>query len=69
MELVPIAQKMLDSISGIKAAAFQRPPLPGGGSGLPVQFVIQTTEPYLQLNEVAQAVMQEAQSSGLFVIY
>ncbi len=67
MEMTPIAQKMLDSIAGIKGAAFQRPPLPGGGSGLPVQFVIQTTEPYSALNEVAQAVMAQAKATGLFL--
>ncbi|HVV68818.1 MAG TPA: efflux RND transporter permease subunit [Gammaproteobacteria bacterium] len=67
MTLTPIVQHMLDGISGIKGAAFQPPPLPGGGRGLPVQFVIQTTEPFGALNEVAQTIMQQAQSSGLFL--
>ncbi len=67
MQLVPVAQKMLDSISGVKGAAFQRSPLPGGGQGLPVQFVIQTTDPYGPLNDVAQTIMQKAQASGKFL--
>ncbi len=67
MELVPVVQRMLNQIPGIQGAAFQRPPLPGGGSGLPVQFVIQTTEPFLQLNEVAQNILQQAKNSGLFL--
>jgi multidrug efflux pump len=37
-----------------RVAAFQFPPLPGS-SGLPVQFVITTTEPFENLNTVAQA--------------
>ena len=36
-----------------RIVAFQPPPLPGG-VGLPVQFVIGTTEPFLQLNDVTQ---------------
>ena len=39
--------------------AFQLPPLPGA-QGVPVQFVITTTEPFENLNEVAQAVLQKA---------
>ncbi len=31
-----------------------------------MQFVIKTTEPYPNLNEVAQAVLQKAQASGMF---
>jgi multidrug efflux pump len=46
-------------------AAFQFPPLPGT-SGLPVQFVITTTEPFENLNTVAQQVMDKARASGKF---
>lgn len=67
MKLVPLVQRMLSQIPGIRGAAFQRPPLPGGGSGLPVQFVIQTTEPFIQLNDVTQAILQKAKDSGLFL--
>ena len=51
MQLQMPVQMQLGGISGVRAVAFQRPPLPGGGRGLPVQFVIGTTEPYDQLNE------------------
>jgi multidrug efflux pump len=40
--------------------------LPGGGRGLPVQFVIGTTESFDQLNQVAQNLMDKARASGLF---
>jgi len=53
------------SIAGVRTAAFQFPPLPGS-SGLPVQFVISTTEPFENLNEVAQAVLDKARTSGMF---
>lgn len=65
-ELQPVIQKELDNIAGVRAAAFQPPPLPGSG-GLPVQFVIGTTESFEQLNDVAHEFMLEAQKSGLFM--
>jgi len=65
-ELQPILQMELDKISGVRVAAFQPPPLPGS-NGLPVQFVIGTTESFEQLNTIAQQFMQEAQKSGMFM--
>ncbi len=67
MQLQPEVQQKLNDIAGIQAVAFQRPPLPGGGRGLPVQFVIGTTDPFDQLNKVAQTLMDKARKSGLFV--
>jgi multidrug efflux pump len=60
-------QQKLSQIAGAKVVAFQRPPLPGGGNGLPLQVVIETTEPYLQLNEVAQTMMDKAMATGMFM--
>jgi len=54
-----------DGIAGARVAAFQFPPLPGS-RGLPVQFVINTTEPFVNLNEVAQAILEKARASGKF---
>ncbi len=65
--MLPQAQQQLNQISGIKAAAFELPPLPGGSNGLPVQFVIQTANPYASLNEIAQDVIQEAWKTGEFL--
>jgi len=64
-QLQPIVQKELERIAGLRAVAFQPPPLPGA-FGLPVQFVIQTTDPFERLNDVASAFFQEAQKSGRF---
>jgi len=44
---------------------FSLPPLPGA-QGAPVQVVINTTEPFQNLNEVAQAVLNKARESGKF---
>jgi multidrug efflux pump len=66
MQIMPLLQKDLDNIAGVRAAAFQRPPLPGS-SGLPVQFVVGTTESFEQLNTVLQQFMVEARKSGMFI--
>ncbi|HYF97512.1 MAG TPA: efflux RND transporter permease subunit, partial [Coxiellaceae bacterium] len=65
-ELQPMVQQLLNNISGAKIAAFQLPSLPGS-SGLPVQFVIDTTESFDQLNELSQALMDKARASGMFL--
>jgi multidrug efflux pump len=65
-ELQPVIQEEMNGIAGVRVAAFQPPPLPGS-SGLPVQFVIGTTESFDQLNTVMLQFMQEAQKSGMFI--
>ena len=64
-ELQQEMQERLNGIAGMQAAAFQFPPLPGS-SGLPVQFVITSTEPFQNLNEVAQQVVAKANAAQLF---
>ncbi|MGN6739308.1 efflux RND transporter permease subunit [Dyella sp.] len=58
-------QQAWNGIAGAQVAAFQFPPLPGA-SGLPIQMVITTTEPFENLNEVASQVLAKAQASGKF---
>ncbi len=65
-ELQPIIQQQLNQIAGAKVAAFQLPSLPGGGSGLPIQFVITTTDDFTNLNEVLQALLDKARKTGMF---
>ncbi len=55
-----------NGIAGARVAAFQFPPLPGA-QGFPVQFVIGTTEPFENLHEVTEAVLQKARESGMFL--
>jgi multidrug efflux pump len=65
-ELQPLIQNKLNDIAGAKIAAFQLPSLPGNNKGLPIQFVINTTEDFDNLNEVIQPILQKAYASGLF---
>lgn len=64
-QLQQLLQNEWNGIAGARVAAFQFPPLPGS-QGLPVQFVINTTEPFQNLNEVSQAILQKARASGMF---
>jgi multidrug efflux pump len=64
-QLQPILQKKWSTIAGAEVAAFQFPPLPGA-QGMPVQFVITTSEPIESLYQVEQQVLNRAKASGLF---
>jgi multidrug efflux pump len=64
-ELQQDLQARWNKIAGARVAAFQFPPLPGA-SGLPVQFLITSTEPFQNLNTVAQQVMDKARAANLF---
>ena len=65
-QLQPVIQHKLNNIAGAQAAAFQLPSLPGS-RGLPIQFVIGTTDSFERLNDVSQALLTKAQQSGLFM--
>lgn len=60
-------QLKLSGIAGVSGVSFLPPPLPGGGEGLPVQFVIGTTEAAARLEEVAAAFLDKARASGMFM--
>lgn len=66
-ELQPLVQDALNQVAGAQISAFQLPSLPGGGSGLPVQFVLKTTKPFSELNTVMLDFMARAQASGKFI--
>jgi multidrug efflux pump len=61
-------QQKVSSIAGQKIVVFQVPTLPGS-QGLPVQFVLKTTEPAVRLNEVTSGFLTEAQKSGMFMFF
>ncbi|MEX3920958.1 efflux RND transporter permease subunit [Paraburkholderia sp. BR10872] len=65
-ELQQELQQRWNGIAGARVAAFQFPPLPGA-QGFPVQFVISTTEPFENLDQVTKAVLQKARASGMFL--
>jgi multidrug efflux pump len=64
--LQPIIQQEVSKIAGARVAAFQPPALPGS-FGLPIQFVIVTTDPFERLNTVAQQFLQQSLASGMFI--
>ncbi|WP_377706359.1 efflux RND transporter permease subunit [Pseudomonas protegens] len=64
-QLILDLQQKWNQVPGATIAAFPLPSLPGA-QGLPVQFVISTTESVANLNEVAQAVLAEATKQQLF---
>ena len=65
-KLQPLVQHDFNQVTGGIVAAFQLPPLPGA-RGVPVQFVIQTTDPFERLNEINQLFLAKARESGLFI--
>ncbi|HEY3918918.1 MAG TPA: efflux RND transporter permease subunit [Stellaceae bacterium] len=66
-QIAPLLQQQINSqIAGEQAFAALPPSLPGA-FGLPIQFVIKTTQPFDQLNTVAQNFLKEAQTSGDFI--
>ena len=66
MEVLPELQAKLNEIPGIKTFAINRPSLPGGGSGLPFQFVINAPASYEVLLDVAQRVKAQIVASNKF---
>ncbi len=66
-DLQPEVQSLLDQISGAKVAVFQNPSLPGGGRGLPIQFAIQTTRSFDELNTLAKTFIDHAWKKGIFL--
>ncbi|HWA48992.1 MAG TPA: efflux RND transporter permease subunit, partial [Dongiaceae bacterium] len=65
-EAFVVARRELNKVVGLKAAAFSLPPLPGSGGGLPMQFVLSTTQDYRVLAQVADELEKRARESGLF---
>lgn len=64
-QLQPLVQAKFADLTGALIAAFQLPPLPGA-RGLPIQFVLTTTDDFARLNEVNQEFMKRARATGVF---
>lgn len=65
-QLQALIQPKLAEIPGGLIAVFQPPSLPGS-SGLPIQFVLQTTDSFENINEISEIIMAQAQKSGQFI--
>ncbi len=66
-ELKKPLQKKFDTVAGLKTFAVIPPPLPGGGSGTPIQFVVKTTNDFQSLFDVSNKLIDKARQSGLFI--
>ena len=66
MDVLPELQAKMNEIPGIKAFAFNRPSLPGAGSGLPFQFIINAPASYETLLDVAERVKAKVAASNKF---
>ncbi len=64
--LQPIIQSEFTRIAAARVVAFQPPPLPGA-QGLPVQFVIQSTDSFQKMNGVVDDFLQTVVKSGRFI--
>jgi len=58
---------LVKDIPGMAVTAFQMPELPGAGSGLPVQFVINTPHNFESLFQIATDVLMETINNPSFV--
>lgn len=66
MDLQREVQAKFSKISGLQISSFNQPDLPGSDSGLPVNFVIASTEDYVDIQRVADEVLMVARTSGMF---
>jgi multidrug efflux pump len=66
-ELKQPLQDKLSHVAGLNTFAIIPPPLPGGGSGTPVQFVIKTTNDFQSLFEISNQLADKARKSGMFI--
>lgn len=60
-------QPKLAKIPGLMAVSFPLPPIPGSSGGLPIQFVITSTESYEVIYQVIQKLKTAADNSGMFM--
>jgi len=61
-------QGKLAGIAGIEVFAFSPPTLPGSPMGMPINFIITTTQGHAELYVVAEELRQKALESGLFMM-
>lgn len=62
-----IVQEKMNKIPGLQIGIFPLPPLPGAGSGFPIEFVINSTMGYPVIYNLMEKLQEVAKASGLFV--
>ncbi|MEH6471518.1 MAG: efflux RND transporter permease subunit [Halopseudomonas sp.] len=66
-ELIQSINELTADLAGVNTSVFPIPALPGAGSGLPIQFVVNGVGDYQTLLTLSQELFVKAQQSGLFV--
>ena len=66
-QLSAVLQPTFNSVASVATTAFQMPELPGSSGGLPVQFVITTSNPFESLVNIASDVLAATQANPNFV--
>ena len=66
-QVIEEVQQKAGQIAGLQNAVFAPPPLPTGGMGFPVEFVVAGTQPVQALNEVAGEILQRGLASRKFI--
>lgn len=66
-QVLGVVQPKLGTIAGLNAVAFPLPSLPSNASGLPVQFVLTSTQDYTVIQQVIAKMQEAAMQSGLFM--
>lgn len=66
-EVQKMLAKEVKQVPGMAVTTFQMPELPGASSGLPIQFVITTSNSFESLFRIGSDVLEKVQQSPLFV--
>lgn len=64
--LQPLLQDKFNKLAGANIAVFQLPPLPGA-RGVPIQFIIKSTDPFSSMTDVSNELKTKALESGMFI--
>ena len=66
-EVEPLMQQAMSRIPGVRISVFPRPPIPGAGNGLPLQFVMTSGKSYEEIDTLADELLGSAMASGNFM--
>ncbi len=66
-QVIEVTQQKIAKIAGLNAVAFPLPSLPSNASGLPVQFVLTSTEDFVVIYQVLKRLEEVAMKSGMFM--
>jgi multidrug efflux pump len=61
-----LQQELADKVPGQRLVTFQPPPLPGS-NGLPIQFVVQSTDTFDKMNDISREFLSKALATGKFM--